>query len=128
MNKVLVNVKTLEMMDSLLVNLANEGRHYDKTRERVLDAINQPKKYAIECRGDVNFSEVRSELNHLGYKPINPECNISRIGFNTIGIVFGNWVSWSSDSWEDLGYSIIDGKTFLENPKKYIKKKIKFIN
>lgn len=120
MEKILVPKKTLEMIDSLLVNLANEGRHYDKTRTRVLEALNSPKKYAIHPGGDIRFSDVKKEISHLGYKPINSDQHISRIGYNTIGVIFGNWICWTNEVWEELGYTIIEADQFLENPKSYI--------
>jgi hypothetical protein len=125
MEQILVPIKTMEMVDSLLVNLANEGRHYDKTRKRVLEALQQPKKYAVEAgdHGDLVFHDVLTEICRLGHRPINDQQHISRIGFNAVGIIFGNWVCWTSAAWEEIGYTIIDSRTFLENPKKYIPKK-----
>lgn len=118
-----IDKQVIDDIDSLLCNLQNEERPVTKLRGRLHNEMRKNRGYAIKTGGDVAFNDLQKEIYNLGYRPINNQQGISRINYNTIGIIAGNWMAWSDEFWESIGYKIIDYKIFNENSKKYIPKK-----
>lgn len=87
------------------------------------DQFKGSKKYAIDPRGDVAFNDCLKEFYSRGYRPINNEVHISRVGFNCVGIIFGNYCTWSAEAFKDLGFEIVPYEEFMKNPSHYIPKK-----
>jgi len=81
------------------------------------------KKYAVDPRGDVEFNNVLREFYNRGFRPINSEVGISRVAFNCVGIIFGNYVTWSEEGFKELGFEIISYEEFMKNPRKYLPEK-----
>ena len=123
MKTIAVPIEFIQRIDSLLVNLQNEGRDFAKLRSQTLSYL-KPKKYAIKPGGDVCRNEVLKVIHKMGYSAKhtgNGGDFISRIGFNTIYFEGNLWTNWTDERAKENGFeNIISGNEFLNTPELYL--------